>query len=315
MKRSVVTMAILSLMLALASAAAAQDAAKQKEEADAYTAWYTANQAKDFPKAYDLAKSYVGKFPSAQYAGYVKNWIVQTRWFLFNKARQEKNIAEELKLGGEALTADPENFDYIYFLAIDLRTVELFANPPNYSHETQAVDFTQRAIKLIEAGKILTGTAPDKWNKNPILAFFNQTLAVLAQKNKETDKAIELYKKCASLDPTAPNYFLQVGSLHYEKYSAAAKKFDALPTEQKAEPEKFPDAKVVFDEINSQADTVIDSWARFLALTQKDAAKWEPTRGQIEKAAGDLYKFRHPDSPTGLQELINKHSTGAPPTN
>jgi tetratricopeptide (TPR) repeat protein len=302
-------------MLAIASVALAQDAAKEKEHADAYKAWYDANAAKDYPKAYELAKTYLEKFPSGQYADYLKKWVVQIRLYLFNEARKQKNINEELRLANEALASDPENIDYIYPLAIDIRTLELYANPPNYTHEAQAVDFIQRSIKLIEAGKMLTGTDASKWNKNVILAFLTQTLAALEQKNKNSDKALELYKKAISLDPSVANNFLQAGSLYYEKYSAVAKKFDALPTEKKQKPEDDPEAKALLDDLNAQADAVIDSWARFLALTLKDAAKWGQTRTQIEEAAVALYKFRHPDSPTGFQDMVNKYAASAPPTN
>ncbi|HEY7547702.1 MAG TPA: hypothetical protein VID27_22585, partial [Blastocatellia bacterium] len=109
MKRTVVMMAALSFMLAIASVALAQDAAKEKEHADAYKAWYDANAAKDYPKAYELAKTYLEKFPSGQYADYLKKWVVQIRLYLFNEARKQKNINEELRLANEALASDPEN--------------------------------------------------------------------------------------------------------------------------------------------------------------------------------------------------------------
>lgn len=302
-------------MLAFATAALAQDATKQKEEADAYKAWYDANGAKDYPKAYDLAKTYLEKFSSGQYAEYLKKWVVQTRGYLFGLARQAKNISDEIRLGEEALAINADDLDYLYLLAVDIRTVELFAATPNYSHEAKGIDYTQRSIRLIESGKVPNVVDKQKWNQNQTLAYLYQTLAVLEQKNKNNDKALELYKKTISLDPSVANNFLQAGSLYYEKYSAAAKKFEALPTEKKQKPEDDPESKALLDDLNAQADAVIDSWARFLALTAKDAAKWGQARTQIEEAAIALYKFRHPDSPTGFQDMVNKYATGAPPTN
>jgi len=301
-------------LLAFATAALAQDAAKQKEEADAYKAWYDANGAKDFPKAYDLAKTYLEKFASGQYAEYLKKWVVQTRGYLFGVARQAKNINDEIRLGEEALAVNADDLDYLYLLAVDIRTAELFAATPNYSHEAKGVDYTQRSIRLIESGKVPNVVDKQKWNQNQTLAYLYQTLAVLEQKNKNNEKALELYKKCASLDPTAPNYFFQVGSLHYEKYSVAVKKFEALPAEKKQQPENDPEAKSALDDLNNQADAVIEAWARFVALTKNNQGAAQ-TRDQIEKAATELYKFRHPDSPTGFQDLVNKYATGAPPTN
>ena len=142
----------------------------------------------------------------------------------------------------------------------------------------------------------------------------DNTFAALEQKNNNTDKAIGIYKKCISLDPSGVNYFFQIGSLYYTKYSAAAKKFEALPTEKKQQPESDPESKALLDNLNAQADAVIDSWARFVALTKNNQAAAQ-TREQIEKAATELYKFRHPDSPTGFQDLVSKYAAGAPPTN
>jgi tetratricopeptide (TPR) repeat protein len=311
MKIRVVMMAALA-MLALATAGLAQDAAK--EEADAYKAWYDAYTAKDAAKRLEFGKAFMEKFPNSKNIAYVKGDVVKARGELFNAARQAKNVAEEIRLGEDALAANPEDIDYLYFLAFDLRAFELFANPPNYTHEAKAVEYTQRLIKLIEAGKVPNVVPKDKWNQNVILAYFNHTFAALEQKNNNADKAIEIYKKCISLDPSGANYFFQIGSLYYTKYSAAAKKFEALPTEKKQQPENDPEAKVLLADLNAQADAVIDSWARFLALS-KTSPQWASARPQIEEAAGALYKFRHPDSPTGFQDLVNKYATGAPPTN
>jgi hypothetical protein len=46
-------------------------------------------------------------------------------------------------------------------------------------------------------------------------------------------------------------------------------------------------------------------------LTAKNNS-YGPTREQVLKAATDLYKYRHPDSPDGLQKLIDQYSNSAP---
>jgi hypothetical protein len=69
--------------------------------------------------------------------------------------------------------------------------------------------------------------------------------------------------------------------------------------------------KTALDEVNAQADAVIDCWARFLGLTAKNNT-YGATRDQVFKAATDLYKYRHPDSPDGLQKLIDQYSNSAP---
>src|SRR5215213_3736312 len=112
MRRSVMMIAALALMMALhvpfapaqteQTAAAAQD--PKQAEADAYKAWYEANAAKDLSKAIPLAKAYLEKFPSGQYAGYLRDkWLPQTQGYLFSEARKAKNTAELITIGRQAL--------------------------------------------------------------------------------------------------------------------------------------------------------------------------------------------------------------------
>src|SRR6201999_1027507 len=62
---------------------AAQDAAA--DEAATYKAWYDANNAKD-PKAVELAKVYLDKFPNGQYAAYLKKWYASAKTAAATKA-------------------------------------------------------------------------------------------------------------------------------------------------------------------------------------------------------------------------------------
>ncbi|HSE98503.1 MAG TPA: tetratricopeptide repeat protein, partial [Blastocatellia bacterium] len=280
MRRAFTVIAALGFMLALyvpltpartaVTGAVAQD--PKAEEAAAYKAWYDANQAKDYPKAIQLAKDYLQKYPSGERAAYLKTWVGSMRGYLFNQAMQAKNTAEMIKIGNEALAEDPNNIDYLYLLAISIRTNELFASPPNYSHASEAADFTRRSITIIEGGKLPNGIEAAK--KDATLAILYQNLAVIEAKNGNQDKAIEHYKKSSSLDPNnaslnAFNY-LACGSLHQAKYQAAAQKYQAFPeADRTADPPK-DEIKAALDEVNKQADAVIDCWARFLGLTAKN---------------------------------------------
>jgi hypothetical protein len=320
MRRSVMMLAALALMTALhvpftpaqteQPAAAAQD--PKQAEADAYKAWYDANAAKDLSKAIPLAKEYLEKFPNGQYAGYLRDkWLPQTQGFLFSEARKAKNLGEMITIGRQALEKDPENLDYLYLLAVDIRTNEISANPPNYAHANEAAEFTQRAIKLIEGGKV-PGVFADKskWNQNAQLAYLYQSLAILAEQKKDTDKAIELYAKSAILDGTNIVNYFSCGRLHHEKYLTAVQKYQAFPeADRTADPAK-PEVKAALDEANMHADKVIDCWARFVAMTPTKTT----TRDQVEKVITGLYNYRHPDSPDGLQKLIDQYRSSAPST-
>jgi len=322
MKRSAMLMgmlvSILALLVPVASArvrllavgVVTQDAAaKEKEEADAYKAFYDANQAKDIPKAVASAKAYLEKFPTGKYATYLKGWV---RPHLFNEALTAKKTDEMIRIGKEVLAAEPENLDYLYLMAVTIRTNELSASPPNYAHGAEGAEFSQRAIKLIEGGKVPAVVPKDNWKQGPILGMLYQTVGLVALKNKESDKALEHYKKAASLDPANPSYFLGMGSIYQEKYGAAATKYQAFPQADRDAADPKPEVKAALEEANSNADMVIENWAKFMALTA-GSDPWKPTRDQVNGALTTIYKYRHPDDADGLQKLIDKFkSNGAP---
>ena len=319
MKRSVMMIAALAFMFALftpltsAYANWSQDGAQdpKAEEAALYKAWYDANQAKDFPKAIELAKEFLTKFPSGQNAAYLKDkWLPNMRGFMFNEALKAKNVADMIRIGTEALATDAENLDYLYLLAINIRELELAANPANFAHSTEGTDFTQRSIRLIESGK--KPTVIKDWKQNDALAYLYQTLAIIEEKNKNTDKALEYYAKSGTLKPTEAVYFFNIGRINQDFYLAAVQKFQAMPEADRNAPdaEMKPEVKAARDEVNKRADAVINSWARFLALTTTNNP-WGATRDKIKGTVTELYKYRHPDSPEGLQKLIDHYSSGA----
>ena len=313
MKKSMVLMAVLGMVLALsvpyASARATQD--PSPEEAAAYKVWYEAVTAKDWAKVYQLSQEFIAKYPTSKNVETVKKYIPGARGQLFNTARQAKNIAEELRLGKEALAENADNLDYLYLMTIDIRTNEMEASPANYSHATEIADFSQRAIALLEAGKPSAVIKADA--SKAALAYLYQTSAMVEAKNGSQDKAIEKYKKSSSIDPAngilnAQNY-LALGVIYQMKYGAAAKKFEALPKEKKEADPPDAEAKAALDDVNAQADQVIENWARFLAL--EDSKKYGATRDNVDKAFTDLWKFRHEDKLDGKDEFINKFKSGA----
>src|SRR5262249_10470924 len=224
--------------------------------------------------------------------------------------------------------------DFLWALVVQIRTLELGANPANYSHGADAVDFSDRAIKLIEGGKTLTGGDASK--KNVTLAYLHQTVAIVVEHDKNADKALAEYEKAGQLDPSNASFFFNCGRIHNDKYAASAQKYEAvqkkseaatkksddLQAKLKAVPEAdrnagtkpdvkalIADAKTAQDEakaaqeeeksmlaeVNAHADAVITCWARFLGLTV-EKNPYGATRDQIKKAFTDLYKYRHNDS-------------------
>jgi tetratricopeptide (TPR) repeat protein len=333
MKRSLLMMAALTFSLALFVPLAstktivpgpiAQD--PTPEEAAAYKAWFDANGVKDYPKAMDLAKAYLEKFPSGKYADYLKNkWIPSLYPTFFNLAVQAKNVPEIIRIGKEVLTRDPDNLDYLSALVVQIRTLELFGNPPNFAHAAEAAEFAERAIRLIEAGKMPTGADPQKFNKNVTLGYMHQTLAVIYEHDKNIDKALAEYEKAAGFDPSNVTYFFHCGRIHNDKYNAAAQKYeaaqkkvDAIPDADRNAAEPKPEvkaaldeAKAAFAEVKNQAEAVINYWVRYVALT---ADKPSEARTTVSGVVTGLYKFRNNNSEEGLQKLIDENKTSAAP--
>lgn len=356
MKRTLLMMAALTFSLALfvplasaktiAPGPVAQD--PTPEEADAYKAWFEANKLKDFPKAMELAKAYLEKFPSGKYADYLKNkWIPGMDPFFFNKAVEAKNVPEIVRIGKSVLGRDPDNLDFLSALVVQIRTLELFANPPNYAHAAEASDFAERAMRLIEAGKKPTGADPNLFNPKVTLAYMHQTVAVIYEHDKNTDKALAEYDKAAQLEPSNAAFFFHCGRIHNDKYAAGAQKYDAaqkkaetaqkksdeLQKKVQAIPEADrtaatkPEVKSLLAEAKTAQDdskAAQDEEKAALAEVngQADAViscwarflgltaeknPWGATRAQIEKAFTDLYKYRHNDSTDGLQKLIDQN--------
>jgi tetratricopeptide (TPR) repeat protein len=322
MKRSLIIMTALAFSLALfmapptsAGTVVPGPVAQEPtpEEAAAYKAWFEANNAKDYPKAMELAKAYLSKFPSGKYSEYLKTkWVPQVRGMMYGEAAKAKNIAEMIRIGKEVLAEDPDNLDYLLALIVQIRTNELSANPANYSHAAEATDFSERAIRLLEAGKSPTGADP-KFNKNVTLAYLHGTLAIIYDHDKNLDKALAEYDKSAQLEPGNATFFFHCGRIHNDKYAAAAQKYQAIPDADRDAAEPKPEVKAALEEVNKQADAVITCWARFLGLSAGKAEFSPDTQAKIQKALTDLYKYRHPDSTDGLQKLIDQNKTTTPP--
>jgi tetratricopeptide (TPR) repeat protein len=285
----------------------AQQDDPKKAETEAYKAWYDART--DAAKGVPLAKAYVEKFPNGANVTYVKGYIAKARAEAFNQAMISKDVGKMIQLGNEALAEDPNSLDYLYLLAYSIRQYELGANPRSYAHAPEAADYSNRAIKFIEEGKV-PGVAPKPFNKNSTLNFLYQNLALIELNKKNNDKALEYYAKAASLDGTDPLNFLQCGVLHQTKYQAALVKYQGMPEADRTAAEPKPEVKAALDDVNKEADSVIDCWARFMAVSANNAA-YASTRTQVGNALNDLYKYRHPDSPDGLQKLIDQYKAQA----
>jgi hypothetical protein len=208
---------------------------------------------------------------------------------------------------GQAATEDTDDLDDLYSRVLDIRTTELDRKPPNYSRAVQALDYSLRAIRLLETGA--TSAAINGGRVNPVTAFLYQTAAIVEARNGNHEQALKYFRKSSATDPGNGNLRtrndLGVGKVCMEKYAKVAKQYAELPEARKTA--ETPDSEVtaLLTEVNARADDIIEAWARFLASPK--SVKYAEIRVKVEDAVRELYKFRHHESVEGLQELINSY--------
>ena len=316
MKRLSMLMAVLGLALALSLPLTA--AAQERTAETVYAEWYPIRTS-DPAKALELAKEYVAKFPNGAQFKYMKDFITRTRAVEFNKAITSKNIGEAIRIANEEFAENPENVDYLYLLVYAIRSNELEVNPPNYGHAKEVLDYGQRALKAIEGGKTANVFKPEQ--RNGVQSYIAQTMANVEAKNNNNDKAIEYYKKSNSYIATSSakndlvtmtfNYY-RMGFLYQAKYEASAKKYQTFPEADRTDPPTKPEVLEAFNDLNTQTDLVVDTWAHFLASPESQGYK---NRADVEATVTELYKFRHKGSTDGLQKLIDGYKPGGVPSN
>jgi tetratricopeptide (TPR) repeat protein len=301
LRRSVL---VLALLMAAGSPASAQEAST--EETVAYQAWHVANSQNLQPQAIEAAKAYLAKFPAGHYAAFLKGWLVGPKLQAFNGAIQAKNTGEIIRTGREAMEADPQNLGISYNIAANLRRLELLTTPANFTHAAEAVEFSEAALKLIEAGKIIEG---GKFDKDASTALLYQIQALVANNAKKTKEAIDLYTRSNNADPDnlgiVANNLLALASLFREPYGAAVQAYQAFPEADRQAAEPKPEVKAALDVVYSTADPLIDAWVRFVALARARNVAAE-TRDQVLASVKTVYSTRHSGDTSGLEPLIEK---------
>lgn len=305
----------LFLAVAFALAGSAPVAAQEEvqDEGSFYRAWHTASQAADQAKAMAAAKAYLEKYPTGQYADFIKKWLGTAQMTALDAAIKEKRTADMIAVGREILAGDPENLNVLYALAFNIRRNELLASPANFANAPAAVEFSKKAISLVESGKTLTGV--QSFDKNATLAWLTQILAVNEGKNGTPAEAIKLYEQSTALAPSDPaiaaRNMLAIVSLRQAKYGELAKAYNALPEADRAAAEPTPEVKAAKDALNAEADALIDAAAGFVAFGK---AKNLPaaTVDRVNQMLQTVYKGRFPEDAAleGLTKILT--AKGAP---
>jgi hypothetical protein len=304
---------LLAGALALAPAAPCTAQEIVQNEGAAYRAWHEASQAADNVKAMAAAKAYLEKYPTGQYADFMKKWLGTAQMTALDAAIKEKRTADMITVGREILAGDPENLNVLYALAFNVRRNELLASPPNFANAPAAVEFAKKSISLVESGQTLVGV--QNFDKNATLAWLTQILAVNEGKNGTAAEAIKLYEKSSSYAPGDPaiaaRNLLAVVALRQAKYGELAKAYNALPEADRAAAEPTPEVKAAKDALNAEADGLIDAAASFVAFGRTKNLP-AATVDRVNQTLETVYKGRFPEDATldGLKKILA--AKGAP---
>jgi hypothetical protein len=300
-----------ALAILPAAPAAAQDVVQ--DEGSAYRAWHEASQAADSAKAIAAGRDYLAKYPTGQYADFMKKWLGTAQMGALDAAIKAKQTAQMLAVGKDILAGDPENLNVVYAMASQLRR-EMLSNPPVYDNAAAGVELAKKGVAMIEAGKTLAGV--QSFDKNATLAWMSQILALNEQKNGSAEQAIKLFEKSTSYAPLDPQVagvnLLRSLALHQAAYGEAAKAYMALPDADRVAVESAaadakPEAKAAREKLNAAAEGVIGVATSFVALS-KVKNFGVPMREKVNATLETVYKTRHPQEKdlTGLQKLLQE---------
>ena len=299
--------------LAIPAPVAAQEVVQ--DEGSFYRAWHDASQAGDSAKATAAAKAYLEKFPTGQYADFIKKWMSTAQMTALDAAIKEKRTADIITVGRDILASDPENLNVLYALAFNIRRNELLASPPKFDHAADAKEFAQKATTLVDGGKTLVGVP--NFDKNATLAWLYQTLAIVEGNGGNVAEAVKLYDKSSSLAPDdvaiKGRNLLNLIALEQSSYSEAAKAYNALPEADRAAAEPPPAVKTAREALNTEADRLIDTATTFVAFGKSKNLP-AATIEKVNQLLQTVYKARFPEDTSleGLNKMLA--AKGAPAT-
>jgi len=295
------------LLAALAVAPAAPVAAQEiQDEGAAYRAWHAASQAGDSAKAVAAAKEYLDKYPTGQYADFIKKWLGPAQMAALDAAIKEKRTADALAVGKEILASDPENLNVVYALASQVRA-EVLGRPPVWDNAAAGVEYAKKGIAMVDSGKTLAGVST--FDKNATLAWMTQLVAVVDHKNGNVAEALQGYEKSTAYAPgdvlIAGQNLRRVVAIRQNAYGEAVKAYNALPEADRGAPEPNEAVKAARAKLNAEADAYIDAAAAFVAFGRAKnlpAAAVDPVNQTLET----VYKSRFPEDATldGLKKIL-----------
>ena len=214
-----------------------------------------------------------------------------------------KRTDEAFTTGGEFLKTHPESLDVLIQL-VSTGTTE--AKNRNAKYATQSLQYAATAVQLIEADKKPAWMDDAGWTryKGEVLPSLHQSLGLLNLVKGDRGAARASYTKAAQLAPADPFNYVMLAGIINDEYQTTAKNYQTLP----AGPAKDAELK----KAQGLMDTTIDAYAHAIALSEGNATL-QAVRQQYLQDLEAYYKYRHNNSVTGMQELIDKYKAAPKP--
>jgi hypothetical protein len=211
-------------------------------------------------------------------------------------AYDAKNYVKTFELGRPLAKSEPENF---FVLSIMAEAGYDRALTGNAAGNPETIDYTKRAIQLIEDGKI---TRPDPF-KNIEMArgFLNFALAWFVKDSDPVTAAAALHKAVKTDTPyrTDPVAYYRLG------VSIVKGELTQLMTvynEKFGNKPSSAEQAAMFERIKHLAEQAIDAYARAVSLSTRP--EQQDAKNKVLAQLTALYKSFHNNSDDGLNDLI-----------
>ncbi|HEX5703294.1 MAG TPA: hypothetical protein VFX97_08870 [Pyrinomonadaceae bacterium] len=205
--------------------------------------------------------------------------------------------------GSDFLTRHPEAIEVLVEL-VSIGTEQ--AKKQNTKFIDQSIRYGTQAIALADANKKPADFDEASWQrfKATTVPSLHQSLGLLYMIKGSSAEAKAQYVKASQIAPSDPFNFVMIAALLNDEYQAAAKTYQSMAA---GAPK---DAQL--KKVEALLDTVIDAYAHAIALSEGNAALAQ-VRQQYLQDLENYYKYRHNNSTTGMQQLIDKYKPAPKP--
>ncbi len=205
--------------------------------------------------------------------------------------------------GSDFLTRNPESIEVLVEL-VSIGTEQ--AKKQNTKFVDQSIRYGTQAIALADANKKPADFDEATWQqfKTTTVPSLYQSLGLLYMIKGAAAESKANYTKASQGAPSDPFNFVMIAALLNDEYQAQAKTYQTMAAGAPKEAQ--------LKKVEALLDAVIDAYARAIALSEGNA-QLAQVRQQYLQDLENYYKYRHNNSTTGMQQLIDKYKPAAKP--